>query len=278
MKSVLRLLASELVLGLAVAGCGVTPEKLVQGGDSPCEGKDATRYMAGGKECLVFKAFGVETAGDSPTLIVFLHGDNTRGGATDYMYSVAARYAEPGVIAVAILRPGHYDSDGNASTEGEQWGSWDNYTPHNIESVALVVGGLKERHKAKKVILIGHSGGAAYVGVMLGKYPNLANSAILVACPCNIDDWRWEKGRLRWTWSLSPHSFVGGIARDTRVIAVSGELDSVVSPGIQKEYIKTLTERGTRAEYREIPGVGHGFYSIGNSSTFSSAVESLINE
>ena len=249
-----------------------------EGRSSACAGKDAAKYVAGGRECLVFKAFGVETGGDSPILIMFLHGDVSAGGPASYMYKYAEQYARPGVVSVAVLRPSYFDTEGNKSTDGDHSFSFDSYTPGNIESVAEVVRGLKERYRAKRVILIGHSGGAAYVGVILGKYPNLASNAILAACPCDIGAWRNERGGRGWSFSLSPHSFARDIPQGTRVIAVSGEMDSAVNPRIPKKYIERLTERGIKAEYREIPGGSHGFGSIGNSAVFSGALDSLINE
>jgi predicted esterase len=233
--------------------------------------------MVGGEECLVFTAFGVAGAGNSPTLLVFLHGDVTSTPA-DYMNYYAPRYVRPGVVTLVLLRPGYHDSEGNRSTDGELKNQYDNYTPHNIEAVALAVRALKERYGAKRVILVGHSGGAAYAGVRLGKYPSLANNAILAACNCNIPDFVSHMRFRPWSSSLSPHDFVGSIARTTRVIAVSGANDVRVPPRIPKKYIETLVERGVSAEYREIPNGVHGFRSIGNSSVFSQALESLIDE
>ncbi len=267
-----------LVLASVLASCVNTgPQNLPEGKSSACEGKDPTRYMAGGEECLVFTAFGVAGAGNSPTLLVFLHGDAT-GTPAEYMNDYAPRYVRPGVVTLALLRPGYYDSEGNRSTDGELKNQYDNYTPHNIEAVALAVRALKERYGAKRVILVGHSGGAAYAGVILGKYPSLANNAILAACNCNVPDFVSHMRFRPWSSSLSPHDFVGSIAQTTRVIAVSGANDVRVPPRIPKKYIETLVERGVSAEYREIPNGVHGFRSIGNSSVFSQALESLIDE
>jgi predicted esterase len=81
-----------------------------------------------------------------------------------------------------------------------------------------------------------------------------------------------------WTSGLSPSDFVRGIAQTTKVIGVSGTADSIVPARILQQYIETLHERGLKAEYREIPDGVHDFRSIGNSSVFSRALESLIDE
>jgi len=264
-----------LVLALVFAGyASATSQTLADGESSACAGKDSTRYVAGGEECLVYKAFGVPTAGESPVLVVYLHGD-VESGPADYLYVSAGWYIKPGVITMALLRPGYYDSEGNYSTDGELKNQRDNYTSHNVEAVALAIQTLKKRYGAKKVILIGHSGGAVYAGVILGKYPALAQRAILANCNCNIIAWRSAMRFGNWSSSLSPSDFVNDILPTTRIIAISASGDDVVPTIVPRKYIDTLRERGLNAEYVEIPGDNHKFGPIVTSRAFSRGLSSL---
>src|SRR5712692_8450980 len=152
-----------LALAFVLASFGMTALETQAQGVSPCAGKEPVRYVAGGKECLMYKAFGADAAGKDPTLVVFLNGDLFQeGGAADDMYKYAAQFARPGVIGVAILRPAFSDREGNKSTDGERSREFDSYTPRNIESVALAIDALKRRYGAKRVILVAHTAGAAY--------------------------------------------------------------------------------------------------------------------
>lgn len=182
---------------------------------------DQVNRVAGGNECLVMRAFG-EPA-ERTTLVIFLHGDGSRGGPSDYMYADAGRMAAKGIVTVALIRPGYYDSANNHSTGYSYREDGDGYQPHVIEAVATAVTRLKEYYRADRVILAGHSGGSAIAGVIIGQYPDLAQAAVLGACPCNVPEWReMRRGHNSWHASLSPHDYVDDVATTMTVIAVTG--------------------------------------------------------
>lgn len=244
--------------------------------NAACLEKDSARYVTGGKECLAYKAFGLETAGPNPALVVFLHGAVSAGGAADYMYTHAARLVRPGLVNVALLRPEYFDKDGHKST-GSNYSRRDNNTAHNVDAIADAIGRLKSRLAAKKVFLVGHSAGAVTVGVILGRHPNLVSGAMLVSCPCILDYHHWDQRRGPYS-SLSPHVFVEKIPQDAQIIVITGDLDTAVRPDISKEYARMLSNRGIRAEYREIPGGRHGFSSLTVSPIFSDAFALLVRD
>ena len=64
------------------------------------------------------------------------------------------------------------------------------YTIQNIDMVAEAIQNLKNYYGSEKVILVGHSGGAATAGIIIGRYPSLIDSTILISCPCNVNKWR----------------------------------------------------------------------------------------
>lgn len=217
-----------------------------------CKADNETRVAAGG-ECLALRTF--RPAKPGPTLVVFLHGNVSTGGAADYAYRWAQAILTDGMVAAVILRPGYFDSAGNRSSGGD-FGRGDNFTSENIDAVATAVKALKAHHKAAKVILVGHSGGAATAGVILGRHPGLADGAVLVGCPCNVPEWRMARSGGPWK-SLSPHSYADGVPPPARVIAVTGSRDNVTYPNLAEDYIKSLARRGLKARYAQAEGANH---------------------
>ena len=176
----------------------------------PCSSPDLVTRVTGGNECLVIHTFGA-VAGNR-TLVVFVHGDGSKGGPSDYLARAAERVSGNGVTAVALIRPGYYDSNDAKSTGNSYRRDGDGYRDDIIAAVAGAVSELKSHHGAERVVLVGHSGGAAISGIILGRYAGLVSAAVLAACPCNIDKWRRMRGRRPWNRSRSPHTFVDAVS------------------------------------------------------------------
>jgi pimeloyl-ACP methyl ester carboxylesterase len=217
-------------------------------------------WLQGGSLCLAAAIAGTETAGPSPTLVVALHGDISAGGAADYMYSFIERMARPGIIAAAIIRPGYSDSAHRLS-DGTNFDRRDSYTRDNISAIGAAIERLRTTHKASKVILVGHSGGAAIAAVIAAEQPTAINAAVLIACPCDIPKWRESRGRGPWPRSVSPHSVIARMPLTTRVIALTGQQDTNTTPDLAQDYIAALRDRGIAAEFRSTSG-SHGFSDL----------------
>ena len=97
-------------------------------------GSTIAGYVFGGGLCLVAATFGAEQAGDAPVLVVVVHGDISDGGAATYHAEFARQLAQPGLVAVALNRPGYADAAGRVS-EGSTLGRRDNYTAPNVAAV-----------------------------------------------------------------------------------------------------------------------------------------------
>lgn len=272
----MKLTLLYLAAVFSVASCASRPLTEAEK-EAACNGKDIARHVPGNGECLAFKAFGLQTAGDAPVLLIFLHGDVSRGGPASYMHYHAALSVRPGVVNVALVRPGYADAEGNVST-GDNNGRRDNYTEYNIDAIADAIDQLKNRFKAREVFLVGHSGGAAVAGVILGRHPKLASGAMLASCPCNLGEWWQENGWRGMSRSLSPHSFIAQIPAHTRVVAISGDKDTVVSPHISEKYVEMLVKKGIRAVYRQTPGAYHEFSGLAGSPAFSEAFALLVDD
>jgi pimeloyl-ACP methyl ester carboxylesterase len=221
-------------------------------------------WLQGGKLCLAAAVTGAETAGPSPTLVVALHGDISAGGPADYMYPFIERIAGPGIVAAAIIRPGYSDRDSRLS-DGTNYDRRDSYTRENIAAVAAAIERLRTTHKASKIILVGHSGGAAIAAVIAAEQPTAIDAAVLVACPCDIPKWRESRGRAPWPRSVSPHSVIARMPLTTRVIALTGQQDDNTSPELAQHYIASLQARGIAAEI-QTPNGSHSFRDLASAT------------
>ncbi len=195
-------------------------------------------------------------------LVILLHGDVSSGGAADYLYPLAASVAsaKTGTIAAAVLRPGYFDASGQKST-GSNNGRSDHYTSRNNALVADTILNLKKQIKPSRVIVIGHSGGSAQLGVIIGRYPGLIDTAILASCPCDIKTWRASRNASAWPASQSPVDFVNKVGKGTRIIAVNGSSDSNTRPALAKAYVELARTAGLDASYIEIPSTAHNLTS-----------------
>ena len=227
-----------------------------------CAAGDMLDAVRGDKLCLAVETIkGASAADKGATLVVLLHGDVSSGKAADYHYEIgrAVVAADPSAIAVAILRPGYFDSQGKRS-DGSDNGRRDHYTATNIDSVAAVIKTLRERYSPSRTLLVGHSGGSAFTGVILGRHPGLVDGAVLASCPCDIVAWRDARGS-RWNYSLSPSSFADRVPATARVIAITGARDTNTDSRFGRNYVQSLTRRGVAAEFQEVPEAGHDMTS-----------------
>jgi predicted esterase len=190
-------------------------------------------------------------------MAVFLHGDVSRGGSSDYMLSSAQRFVKdvPGAQAVVLIRPGYYDRDKRMS-EGSDCGRRDCYTAGVVATVADAVAQLKERFGAKTVLGFGHSGGSAILASLLGRRPRLMAGAVLTSCPCDIRS--WKPG---WTSSISPLDTVREVANTAKIIAVTGSDDDNTAPAIAQRYVDALKSAGKDAAFIRTDGT-HDYRSV----------------
>lgn len=188
-------------------------------------------------------------------LLVYLHGDSSRGGRFDRHFKHFRRFADQNTVFVGMIRPGYADSNKNAST-GDKMGGGDNYTAHNVDAVAHALLALKAKYSARRLVVVGFSGGAATAGVILGRHPELIDSAVLIACPCDLTIRRqgWKNQTRR---SISPHEVAGSVFKTAQVTAITGNADINTTPEQVTGYIATLKAHGVKARYLEVPKATH---------------------
>jgi pimeloyl-ACP methyl ester carboxylesterase len=244
------LLAGLLVFACSIAHAACPPDSTIQD------------WVLGGGLCQAITTFGSETPGERPVLIVVVHGDISDGGAATYHVEFARTLARSGVVVVALTRPGYTDDRGRSS-EGHTYGRQDNYTPDNIAAVGGVIAALKAHYRPRRVIYIGHSGGAAIGGVLIGKSRGLIDAAVLVSCPCDIPRWLRERKQSAWSRSESPSQYAARVARQTRVVVIGGETDANTFPAQASGYVGSLQRRGIDARFVPVAGAGHGLSGLG---------------
>ncbi|UOQ54337.1 alpha/beta hydrolase family protein [Hymenobacter cellulosivorans] len=205
---------------------------------------------------------------DHPTLLLVLHGDAPFNRPA-YQYALARQVAQANanVVAVGLLRPGYTDPAGHQSAGERGEATGDNYTPAVIDAVAAALTTLKARYQAGRVVVAGHSGGAAITADLLGRHPGLADAALLASCPCNVAAWRThmkrQVGGPVWdlpTQSISPEQVVARIPAATRVTLLTGTADTIAPPALTKEYYGRLQRQGISAKLRELPAQGHDLF------------------
>lgn len=160
--------------------------------DTKCpDGKTADGLERAGnsKHCVVIRKF--EPAGASArVLVVFLHADNGGSMALPVDSSGTAFNLSQQLKAttIALQRPGYRSelglSDGTTSAQD------DDYTPGNVELLAAALDRLRALNPGKKVLLIGHAGGAAMAALLSSRFPASADAYLLAACPCDVAKWR----------------------------------------------------------------------------------------
>ena len=192
--ALVRRLVAVCAAALVFAACAPTTSDNIGG---------ETQWIdvAGGR--LKTQVFARVSDGRRPILILILHGD-IPNPPPDYQYvfakvlvegipggtersaalraALGARWERKSIVAAGILRPGYADPSGDRSSGEMGKAVGDNYTAEVVDAVAAVARDLKAKYDAREVVLVGHSGGGAIAANVLGRHPEVASYALLVAC------------------------------------------------------------------------------------------------
>jgi pimeloyl-ACP methyl ester carboxylesterase len=222
-------------------------------------------WVQGGPYRLKTSVYRSSGLSPHPALLVVLHGDapfNKPDYQDTFAAKVAAGYSD--VIAAAILRPGYTDPQGNTSEGDRGLATGDNYNAQNVDALAAAISELRRRFKARRVVMVGHSGGAAITANILGRHPALVDAALLVSCPCDVKRWRAHmfqktgiptfQGLIA---TLSPIDLVSGIADRTTISMIVGAKDDVAPPDLSEAYRSALARLGKHVQLTELKDQGH---------------------
>lgn len=266
---ILRSLAAAPLVALFAV---LSPAAFAQQGVKCPDGKpaDASSRAGNAKGCLVMRK--VEPAAlKSPVLAVFLHGDSAgRLAPPDERDTAEALAQRLGVVAIALQRPG-YDSalgrsDGRAGD--------DDYDAANLAIVAAALANLRRANPGKKLLLVGHGGGAAIAALLASRYPASADAWLLAACPCDLAGWRAARGGAAWTRSLSPLAEAGQVAPGSAIAILAGNRDDAVAPKFSEAYARALQARGVKTRVTYATNATH--FSLLRSPEFFGLAQELV--
>ena len=154
---------------------------------------------------------------------------------------------------------------------------YDSYQPHIVATLADAVKNLKTFYAARCTILVGHSGGGIMSAIILGKYPGLANNAVLASIVGNPREWASKHGFGDFKNSLLPNDFVNGIPKQDYVYIVSGDNDTNTYPDMAKSYYDLLIKRGVHAQWLSVLGGTHNSVVLSDAKAFEEAIQAAID-
>ena len=228
-------------------------------------------FVKGFSYRLFARAFASKNLNKNPVLVVILHGDAPPPDVyPNYQNIFASKIAEMGqnLIVLTILRPGYTDPNGNHSEGDKGKMNGDNWNRKNSEEIAEVISKLKKRYNAKKLILVGHSGGAAISANIIELHPELANAALLVSCPCgNLKSWRKHMFELTnisvfkdTSKSLSPIENIKEIPTKIPIVLMVGTKDNVAPLKFSKEFQNEALKEGKNVKLIKLENRPHNTF------------------
>lgn len=250
-----------------------------------CLNEDNITHTDANGECIALQTyFGKTMPMQHPILLVFIHGDGIPGGGpSDYLKFQATKYIAPDIVPIVMIRPGYYDSYGNTST-GESYAFAshgypnDSYRPNTVNTIAKTVNKLKDFYQARCTILVGHSGGAMMSGIILGKYPELANGAVLAAVVGDIHIWAEKHHYGRYPKSLSPNNFITDIPKKNFVYIVSGTQDNNTYPEMSHAYYQQLKQAGIQAFWYPQANGTHNSVVLSDTQALDQAIHAAVDQ
>jgi predicted esterase len=237
-------------------------------GQTPGSSPSEPSLVPGGAYRLKISVFRSEQLSAEPVLVVVLHGD-APFNRPDYQNTFAAKVAATNrdVVAVGLLRPGYTDPQGNTSDGERGLTTGDNWNATNTDAIAHAIGALKCRYHARKVVVAGHSGGAAITANMLGRHSALIDAALLVSCPCDVEQWRQNmfqltgrpvfQGKID---TLSPVEQIKGMSDQANVTMMVGSQDKVAPPGLSERYQAVAAQLGKKVRLVQLEGKEHEIF------------------
>jgi predicted esterase len=225
-----------------------------------CE--DSVNEIFAGNSCTKIKTYKSADVTENPILIVALHGDSPfNNPGYQYRFAKLVANKNSNVISVGMLRPGYTDSLGRTSdgVKGDAIG--DNYDKKRVNQIAKAIIKLKKMYSPSKVILAGHSGGAAITANLISLFPLLIDHAFIVSCPCDVNAWREDmfsltkkpifKGNIE---ALSPIDLVEHLSKKTIISIFVGKDDKVARPILSERYKTAATKEGLNVSLEVIDG------------------------
>jgi len=184
-------------------------------------------------------------------LVFFIHGDQIDPKIT-YFDNFISNFSSDEALLISITRPGWINNKNHKSEGKKNVSNGDNYIPkEDVDPIYRVIKKIKRKFNIEEVVLIGHSGGAAIIGILYGRFHNLVNEAVLISCPCIVPMWRKNFFQKLYTKtnkkicipkfkSKSPHEYAKQIDPKIKINIFVGESDQNTEPFYSLEYYSIL--------------------------------------
>lgn len=250
-----------------------------------CLKADDTHRINANGECLAIQTYINNTLPQKNSrLLIFIHGDGIPGGSpADYLKFQATKFVDSRTIAIVVIRPGYYDSYDNYST-GESYAfscngyPCDGYRENTVATLAAMIQELKKYYQPSCTILVGHSGGGIMSSIILGKYPRLADGAVLASITNNVHQWASRHGWGNWPNSLSPHEWINRVPKHSFVYIVSGTSDENTYPELTHNYYTALKNAGVDVHFLPVNNGTHNSIVTENVIDFDNAIKDALNQ
>lgn len=227
-----------------------------------CANLPHPRSVADSQGCLAVVPVS-DTPGERRVVVAMLHGDSVgrlEDRHLERWTGIGQSLTAPGRVVVFLVRPGYRSPAGDSSG----WANPrdDDYTAQNVDRVAQALRNLRKAYQADKVVLVGHSGGAATSALVLGRHPDAADGALIMGCPCDVPPWRDHRNSQRggggpWLNSLNPLDAVAGVRAGTPVIVATGAQDDNTLPLFGQRWAEAAAARGVAVKFEAVPGRDH---------------------
>lgn len=225
-------------------------------------------WVQGEEYRLKTEIFQSDKMNKRPIMVIVLHGDSPFNNP-DYQNTFAAKVAAniQNTVTIAILRPGYTDHRGNISEGRRGKTNGDNWNAKNTHVIADAIRTLQNRYQSRKVVVAGHSGGAAITANILGLEPDLIDAALLVSCPCDAKKWRKSmfnltgseifKGEIE---TLSPIEQITNISDQVTISMIVGTRDEVTPPYLSENYFDNVASLGKDIRLTQLEDKGHEIF------------------
>lgn len=112
--------------------------------------------------------------------------------------------------------------------------------------------------------------------VILGKYPTLANGAVLASMAGDVHQWANRHGWGTCPNSLTPSDWVTRIPKNRFVYIISGTADNNTFPDMTAHYAQQLKQQSIRTNLVSVKGGDHNSVVLTNSTAFDQAIYDAI--
>jgi dienelactone hydrolase len=258
-----RRLGGLLAVGAALAACSPV-DMAPRGHKADLIAREAgwsPRVIAAGAFDLT--SFSSAPVGPADQLTVYIEGDGLafldRATASDDptpLDPLALRLAiaAPQRPAAYLARPCQYARPDRERNCGPAVWTSRRYAPEAVESLDRAVEVLKGAAGARRLVLVGYSGGGAMAALVAARRSDVAG-LVTVAANLDLAYWTRRDGLAPLAGSLDPAAFAGRLAALPQVHFVGGR-DAVVGADVVRAYLARLPTPH-RAAIVEIAGYDH---------------------